>query len=127
MAAPSLLCASRTQIVGRRCRQPLREQTHYRGTDTRDAVPIQCIFLADKTHLKGGAPTLRIRTSTNASNRYLLRDVPASGLEQEMGGRVEALISSRLAGSTMVLMVTDDVAQAKRFARLVLRLDAGKS
>ena len=76
---------------------------------------------------KGGAPTLRIRTSTNASTRYLLRDVPASGLEQEMGGRVEALISSRLAGSTMVLMVTDDVAQAKRFARLVLHLDAGKS
>ena len=40
-------------------------------------------------------------------------DEPTWGLDQETGGRVEALIASSLAGSTMVLIVTDDVAQAK--------------
>ena len=59
--------------------------------------------------------------------RCRLLDEPTSGLDQGTGGRVEALIASSLAGSTMVLMVTDDVAQAKGFARWVLRLDAGKS
>ena len=49
--------------------------------------------------------------------RCLLLDEPTSGLDQETGGRVEALIASSLAGSTMVLMVTDDVPQAKGFAR----------
>ena len=59
--------------------------------------------------------------------RCLLLDEPTSGLDQETGGCVEALIASCLAGGTMALMVTHDVAQAKRFARRVLRLDAGKS
>jgi ABC-type transport system involved in cytochrome bd biosynthesis fused ATPase/permease subunit len=56
-----------------------------------------------------------------------LLDEATSGLDQETGGCVEALIASSLAGSTMVLMVTDDFAQAKGFARWVLRLDADKS
>ena len=59
--------------------------------------------------------------------RCLLLDEPTSGLGQETGGRVEALIASNLVGGTMALMSTHDVAQAKRFARRVLRLDTLKS
>ena len=71
-------------------------------------------------------PTL-VLASTNASTPLPFARRTDIGLDQGTGGRVEALIASSLAGSTMVLMVTDDVAQAKGFARRVLRLDAGKS
>jgi len=58
--------------------------------------------------------------------RCLLLDEPTSGLDEETGARVEALIADRLASGTIALMVTHDFAQAMRFARRVLRLDAGK-
>ena len=127
MAAPRLLCASRTRVVGQRCRQSLRERTHYRGTDTRDAVPRRCIYLTGRTPLNGRMPTLRFGTSSNAP-------IPLPfARRNDIGARPRNEWPRRSAYRKQLSWQHNGANGHGRrragegFARWVLRLDAGKS
>lgn len=75
----------------------------------------------------GERQRLALLRTLSLDPQVLLLDEPTAALDAEASVRVEALVQQRLHAGVAVIWVTHDLSQAKRMAKRVLQLDAGKA